>query len=172
MCGSRRYPDGHRHLKGLDLERGAEHRSTCPVVATREEAQLVVAQEGNVEVVISVVVHRVAAVDLTLLEVVHVVIQSNGYLEPIAARKRLVVEIDFVTRTHAGHLALEVRSDAGISLAAVSVCSVDKPSEPQSGSLDWQFEFELAGKETCWYTGEISRLGTEVTARPEALGQA
>eukprot|EP00964_Phaeocystis_antarctica_P074138 scaffold45531_cov63-Phaeocystis_antarctica.AAC.5 len=92
---------------------------------TREEAQLVVAQVGNVEIVHFVVVHRVAAVDLTLLEVAVDVVESNGYLEPIAARKRLVFEIDFATRTRAGHLALKVPSDAGVSLAAAPGCSID-----------------------------------------------
>ena len=28
---------------------------------------------------------------------------------------------------------------------------MQKPSEPQSGSLESQLELELAGKVTCWY---------------------
>ena len=82
-------PDRHGHLEGLHLERGAKHGAARPVVRAREEAQLVVAQIGDVEVVVGVVVHRVAPVDLALLQVTVFVVQPNRHLEPITPRERL-----------------------------------------------------------------------------------
>ena len=59
-----------------------------------------------------------AAVDFALFEGTVVAIQTNANLEPIAARRRLVVEVDSVVRSQADRLALKVSSDAGVRRAA------------------------------------------------------